>query len=311
MTPYLWRLLCLSLAVLCVVQVSAGVAMRLLVPRLIGWAERLEAARAASLMMSLRWLPAALGVFAAVALCVPIYLQLEPVTANDEEPGLVCVTLAGLALLSHLIPLARATARVLRSEARLRALMRQAEEQAGLYIIRETSPTMALAGLFQARVVVSREVVALLTADQLDAARRHERAHQDSRDNWKRVALEAAPIDCSGSQVRAAWSRFSEWAADDSSTQGEPSRSVSLASALVSVARLGQSGCLPQASMLVPDGHELRARVERLLTPHASRQFPALAVISTAALSAVVVALLVQRPACALLVHQLLELLVD
>ena len=313
MTPYVWRLCCLSLAVLCLVQVASGLMLRFLAPRLVGLAARLDAARAATVMLTLPWLPAVLGLFAASCLCVPVYLRLEPLSGEEEEVGFACVTLACFALLSYLIPLARAAVNVFRSEVRVRALVRDAVEQGGLYVIREPLPAMALAGLVQSRVVVSREVVRLLSADQMDAARRHERAHQESRDNWKRVVLEAAPVDLSGHQLRAAWVRFSEWAADDKATEGEPARSVALASALVSVARLGSPEFLPQVSMLVSDGRELRARVERLLTPceRVAQRFPVAAVLAGAMFSAVVVALLAQQPGCASRVHQLLELLVD
>ena len=312
MTPYLWRLCCLSLAVLFVVQICAGLLMRLAAPRLVRLAERIEPAKAAALLLALRWLSGALGAFVAGCLCVPAYLRLEPLT-SDEEIGVACSCLACLALLSYLIPMARVASSVFRSEVRLRTLVRDAEERAGLYVIRETSPAMALAGLFHSRVIVSREVMRLLTADQMDAARRHERAHQESRDNWKRLALEGAPIDLSGRWLRSAWSRFAEWAADDKATGGEPARSVALASALVSVARLAPAGCLPHASMLVSDGRELRARVERLLTPaeRTTQQFPIAAVLATALTIAAIAVAIAQQPAGAAIVHRLLESLID
>lgn len=302
----------MSLAALFAVQACAGLVARPLWPQTARMAARFGASRAAALMLILRWLPAALGAFAAVCLCVPAYLRLEPLE-GEEEVGILCLTLAGCAVLSYLIPMARAAWRVVRSEVRLHELIRDAEEQSGLYVIRQASPAMALAGLIHSRVVVSRDVVELLTADQMDAARRHERAHLESHDNWKRVLMEAAPIDFGGRHRRVAWARFTEWAADDQATGGDGWRSVALASALVSVARLASADCLPQASLLVPDGRELRARVERLLEPstRVAERFPAAIVVTLAVVAASLAVIGAQQPAAAAVVHRLLEALVD
>ena len=227
MTPYTWRLCCLSLAVLFVVQASTGLVLRLAAPRIVRYAEAWSPVRGAAVALGLRWLPGALGLFVAGFLCVPVYLRLEPL-ASDEELGAACVLLACGAVLAYAIPLGRAAWWVWRSEIRLRALLRGADEQAGIFVIHETSPAMALAGLFHSRVVVSRQVLGLLSSDQMEAARRHERAHLESRDNWKRLLIEAAPIDFGGSALRQAWGRFSEWAADDRATEGDSARSVAL-----------------------------------------------------------------------------------
>lgn len=313
MTPYLWRLCCLSLAVVFVVQLIVGLVWRGLAPVIVRFAEGIDPAKAASLMLWLRWLPAACGAFVSLCLCAPAYLRLEPLV-GDEEIGYSGMFLTGLALLSYLIPAGRVAWGAWRSEVRLRALVRDAEERSGVYVIRETSPAMALAGLFHARVVVSREVVELLPPDQMEAAQRHERAHRESWDNWKRLVLEAAPLDSSGLELRRAWARFAEWAADDKATAGNTARSVALASALVSVARLGSfEECLTQASMLVSDGRDLRVRVERLLEPSGQvplrpRVWPVACFLGAAAAMLVAFA---QKPECAAMVHRVLETLVD
>ena len=311
MTPYVWRLCCLSLAVLFVVQVAAGLALRMVAPRLVQLAGCLDSSRAAHLMLALRWMPSFVGGFVAVCLCAPAYLQLEPTASDsDEQIGRACAWLAALAVLSYLLPAGQVLYVALRSELRLRALLLNAEERSGLYVIRETAPAMALAGLWQARVVVSREVVQLLPADQMDAARRHEQAHRESRDNWKRLVLEAAPVALCGDRLRMAWSRFAEWAADDRATAGDAASSVALASALVSVARLG-SACLPGASALVSDGCDLRMRVERLLEPRVARAFPGSMIGGTVLVLGVALIIVAQQPGCAEILHGLLESLVD
>lgn len=317
MSAYLWRLLFLSLAALCLVQSGVGLLVRLAAPRVIQIAGQFEPARAAKLMLMLRWVPAMSGLLFTCGMCVPSYLRLEPL-ASDEELGFACVLLASFTVLAYLIPFTKVAWVVAQSEVRLRRLVRDAEDHAGLYVIRETNPAMALAGLFRSRVVVSREVMGLLSADQMNAARLHERAHMDSGDNWKRVLLEVAPFDFGGNDVRAAWSRFTEWAADDKATSGDSARSVALASALVSVARLMSPGCLTRSSLLisglvVTDGRELRARVERLLEPggRVAQTFPLSLVSATLAVASFIAIVAAQNPACIAMVHQLLETLND
>ena len=312
MTPYLWRLCCLSLAVWFVVQLCVGLSLRLVTARAIRFAERFGPARAASLMLALRWLPGFCGLFAAVCVCVPTYLRFEPLV-SDEEMGFPCVALACLWILSYLIPLARTSFGVVKSELRLSALLRDAEVQAGVCVIRKPSPSMALVGLFHSRVLVSQEVMQLLTFDQMDAALRHERAHSESRDNGKRLMLEIAPFDGSCRSLRWAWSRFTEWAADDRATEGDSSRSVALASALVSVARLAAPECLPHAIMLIANGRDLRARVERLLEPsdRTPSSFPGSAVLLAVCALAGAIGIAAQQPTAAAIVHNVLEALVD
>ena len=70
---------------------------------------------------------------------------------------------------------------------------------------------------------------------------------------------------------------------------------------------------MPHASLLVPDGGELRARVERLLAPseRAPHRFSVTGSLAGVCVSGLTVALMAQQPACAALVHRLLELLID
>jgi beta-lactamase regulating signal transducer with metallopeptidase domain len=131
---------------------------------------------------------------------------------------------------------------------------------------------MVLAGIFRPRLVVSRAVVQTLDRTQLAAAVRHERAHSASSDNLRRLAMLLAPGVAPGfrgfARIEQAWSRFAEWAADDRAVAGDPRRSVALAEALLSVARLGL--VRPPhllATPLLCAGEEIGRRVDRLLRP--------------------------------------------
>jgi hypothetical protein len=110
------------------------------------------------------------------------------------------------------------------------------------------------------------------------------------------------------------WSKFTEWAADDQATSGDSSRAISLAAALVQVARMGTAPRLPflSTSLLARD-RDLAVRVNRLLravpvTPaRPSKTRPLLRAASF--LFACCLAALLLAPPTLSLVHELLELL--
>jgi beta-lactamase regulating signal transducer with metallopeptidase domain len=127
-----------------------------------------------------------------------------------------------------------------------------------------------LAGVLRSRLVISRKVVAALSAGQLSAVLQHERAHSRSRDNLKRLLVLLAPgmlPFLSGLRnIEQAWARVAEWAADDFAAAGDSRRSLTLAAALVRVARLGSVPAPPAlVTSVIPAGIDLSARVERLL----------------------------------------------
>src|SRR5258707_1055537 len=61
------------------------------------------------------------------------------------------------------------------------------------------TPPLTLVGVCSPRVVVSRATVALLSADELRVAVRHEVAHMRSRDNLKKLVFHSSPFPGMGS----------------------------------------------------------------------------------------------------------------
>jgi hypothetical protein len=252
---YAVRLFCLSLAAFLVIHTAAGIAVALAAPRAIQAALRMRARSAARVLFALRLLPAVLSAVVVAGFCIPSYLWLEP-EVGAEEIGRLCVSAALAAAAMWCWALANGAAALARS-----ARFTRACERSG-------APVLMLAGIFRPRLVLSPAVTGALTAEQLDAVLRHEYAHRQSHDNFRRLVLATTPRLPGFRDLERAWARMSEWAADDESAAGDPVRSLSLASALVRVARLGRpaSSATLAVSFCAEPG-DLADRVERLLHP--------------------------------------------
>jgi Zn-dependent protease with chaperone function len=298
---YVWRLVCLSAAVFFLVNLLMGACVALAVPAAIRRAERTLPRRAALLLLVLRMLPAVLAAVTVLAVCVPSYLWLEP-AGGAERVGAACLSAAALGLAVCLF----AGARLCRAAVRSRRF------------VRAQSPCLAMAGILRPRLIVSPAVRHTLTAEQFEAALDHERAHWVSRDNLKRLLLLLAPgllPFCPGfRRLDRAWTRFTEWAADDSAVAGSPARSLSLASALVRVARLQvRPVALPLATSFLGETPDFAARVARLLNPAPRPESPPRkgALISAAAACTLAFAAFLFHPATLTAAHRLLERLME
>lgn len=281
---YLARLVCLCLAAFFLVHTALGFAVSALTPWAVRFASRGAPARGARLLLALRLFPAAFALFVVAGLCTPSYLYLEPKGA-PEEMGAACLAAALMSLAICGMSLARATRAIVRSERHIRECrdgsreMQLPGDRKAAWVIEGTAPCVMLAGVFRPRMVISRGVVATLSAEQLSAVIRHERAHGISRDNLKRLLVLLAPgilpFVPGFRRLERSWAKITEWAADDRAAAGKTRRSLSLAAALVRVARLGSAPYAPAlVTSLMADGADLSERVDRLLRPpcHTTRR---------------------------------------
>jgi len=305
---YVLRLLSLSLASFFLVTAAAGALVACFSGVAIRFAENMPVASAARFLFAMRIAPAALAIFIVAGLCVPSYLWLEPESATEQVGGFcaaAAITMAAFWMHSIL----RSTRAVLQSNRYLKSC-REAGQRTSVAgeaaILIQTPRTTALVGLFHPEIVVSRDVLEALSAEQISAAVLHERSHSVSRDNLKRLAILIAPAIFPLKNVEQAWRRFAEWAADDLAVAGDQRRAIALAEALIRVARMGSA---PQTAPLTTSllDEDLSARVDRLLNgnppPGAYRWKPiaaACAVIAAATL----------RPSTLDLVHRALEKLI-
>jgi beta-lactamase regulating signal transducer with metallopeptidase domain len=322
--PYSIRLLCLCcasfflihMALALVARLSAGTAMRL--------AEHMKPQSAARLLFLLRIFPLALTLLAVLAFCIPSYLWLEP-EATGEKVGMLCALMAllGVALwvpaLRRVIGAVRGTNRYLSNCERHGRRITMPGEDSPALLLADRAPVLAVAGIFRQRLLISRRVLHELSSEQRQAALRHEHAHRSSGDNLKRLLIllapDAIPFVATFNGLERAWSKFTEWAADDEATEGDPERALTLASALVRVAKMGSR---PRANVLscslVGGSRELSERVDRLLRPQPKPDKPVKEMIrllgGAGTLVAAAVALITLWPGSLSLVHQALEHLV-
>jgi Zn-dependent protease with chaperone function len=278
--PYLVRLACLSLACFFLVHLALAIGMNWLASWVLALAKRSKPNSAARRLLAARLFPSLAAVLVVAAVCVPSYLWLEP-EATVEHVGLGCLAAALLSVASWGIAAGRGLRAIVLSIRygrycrKLGCETRLAGDNTRVWVIEGAAGLFALAGIIHPRLVISREVLENLSDGELEAALRHERAHRTSRDNLKRLLLLLVP-DVLPFRVRLlagleslerGWAQFTEWAADDRAVGGDSSRSVSLAAALVRVARMGAPReASPLMTSLVADGRDLEARVDRLLS---------------------------------------------
>ena len=320
---YLLRLLCLCLASFFLLNAFGVLLVRAFAGRVLHFAETQPAALAARFLLILRLLPSALAMLFVVLLGVPSYVRLEPSVAS-EQVGVVCILLGILGLATWWGAILRAMRALYLSIHHNRCFVAAARETPApahsprMLVIEGDRPVLALSGLLRPRLLLSSSLLRALSPDELRAALAHEHAHRASRDNWKRLlfllAPDALPFRNPLYVIEQRWAKFTEWAADDRAVAGDSQRALSLASALLRVARLGANPPLPYLSTsLLAGGHDLRARVDRLLQPAipalSSRSQTRHRLLAISLLSVGVLTALLAAPAALHFVHELQELL--
>lgn len=277
------RIICLCLASFFLVHLALSLAVRLLAPALIRIGGRLRPHSAAQLLLLIRLLAPVIALFVAIW-TAPTYIWIER-SEHAEGVGIPCWGSALLGILSLLIPQVRGwvsiskTFRYLRHCQRAGRVLRLPGERSSALVVEGGFPFFALVGIREPRLVISAPVVTALSATELAAALRHERAHHFAMDNLKRMLVLLSPDPLPFYRglrlLDDAWSRFTERAADDRAAAGDSARSLSLAAALVRMAQLGVSRTAPAAMMpLLTHDQDLVTRVNRLVDGAAPRWRP-------------------------------------
>ena len=322
--PYVARLFVLCGAAFFLLHTTLALAVYMMAAKMIRFAEDMKPSTSAGFLLAVRILPLLLTFFVVFGLCIPSYLWLEPRTAG-EEVGLVCVLLALLATLAWVDSIQRAVTAIASTRRYLHGCERgsHAAKMLGdhslVLVLDEETPLLATAGVLHPQLIMSRWIMRALNAEQIEAALSHEHGHQLSHDNLKRLLIlltpDIFPFVRSFADLERSWAKFTEWAADDHAVAGDPHRAMSLASALVAVAKMNSHAKLPSLALaLMADDHDLSERVDRLLQsrPKPDRTFPSIAGLGRGAAAVLTgtLLLILLRPASLAAVHQVLERLV-
>lgn len=319
--PYTLRLLCLCFASFFLVHAASGLAAWIAAPSATRIGESMRPQSGARFLLMLRLLPVTLAAFAVLAFCIPSYLWLETNEAT-ERVGLACCAMALLGAAVCASSLIRSAQALWLSMQRSMQHKREGypsdpSESLPVTVMNNDVPVLALAGVMRPRIIVSRSVLQTLSHEELEAALAHEHAHHRSGDNWKRLVLFLAPdifpFSRAFKRLDRSWSKLIEWSADDDATGGDAHRSVSLAAALVHMARLGgNSAASPLASSFLKNDDELPVRVNRLLglasaCEEASSPRARIALATATGLAALLAVAAMIQPETLLSVHRLLE----
>lgn len=315
--PYEWRLGWMALASFFVLNLVLAASVYVITPWAVRWGGKMRARHGARLLLFLRLAPAGIALAVVLGLCIPSWIQFEPRQAKEEVSLLFLLGgLFGVAVLGTC--LFRALQRIWWSVTFLRLCRRATlDASSDIWLIEAPAAVMALAGIVRPRIIVSHGVWRNLGAGEREAAIGHERAHAESRDNLKRLLIGAAPGMLPGltgfGRLEESWERLSEWAADDRAVEGSHRRSLSLAAALVRVARMGGLAPSPRlaaigARALVGNQLDLKERVERLLeeSPPSPAEIPVgtMSVVGTFVLC---LGILATQPGALEWVHRILE----
>ena len=327
--PYLLRLLCLCFATFFIVHAASAILVWIGAPAAFRVAQHSKPGFAAKFLFLFRMFPFALTLLIVLGFCIPSYLWLEPL-ASGEKVGLACLSAATMGFIVWMLSVFRVGFSLLRTSRYMTTCRRNGQEvtvdgeAAPVLVLKRDAPVMAVAGLVRPRLIVSRGVLHKLTPEQREAAFRHEQAHQASRDNLKRflclLAPDALPFVSGFRKIERQWARYTEWAADDHAVDGDSNRALSLAAALVSVAKMGvdhQPAYLLSSlySPLVADDEDLAVRVDRLLREQQYAEKPLAPLVQVARNVALVAGSLVVAalvwPGSLGSVHQILEKLIQ
>jgi beta-lactamase regulating signal transducer with metallopeptidase domain len=309
-------LVIVCLAMLGVGSISSGAITAPIHMMLRRWLTGVPPRERARLLLVFSAAPAVGGVLGALAI-VLTFVQHEP-RATTETAGLVLLLLAasgsvlvGAAVL-RIVHGAHGTYKRHRLVERYGQRIDVPECPLPAWQIDTSFPVVAVSGVVRPRLILSAGILDECTAEELAVIARHEAAHARHRDNLVRACLLAVPdlfsLSDRGSAISRHWHRSVEEAADEEAVRSDPRAAVTLAGALLRVARMATSS--PPAwmpALALYDGDNLEGRVRRLLarppdTPQGRRPIAALGVCLIATAAAGVLSLTGTRP-----LHEVME----
>jgi Zn-dependent protease with chaperone function len=212
-----------------------------------------------SFLFGLRMFPLAFSLAVTVLFSLPSFLLLEP-RSTEEAVGVAPAILGMLAFTVLIVGCLRAALAQRRSAQALAKWLdgsTACESISSVPVFRtgNFTPTLAVAGVLDPKVVLSECAAAALTPAELRAALRHEVAHARTYDNLRKLLFRFVAFP--GMKVlEDAWREAAELQADDAAVS-RAGDAIDLASALLKISRL-----LPPQPV-----------VPELATPHSATAF--------------------------------------
>lgn len=244
-----------------------------------GFASRLPPAPRADLIFALRTVPTALAFASVATLLLPAYFAYEP-AHSDEEVGVKLALLAIISASCFAVAVWRGAASIVATRRIRRGLMRGAAPvrlrgiSVPAFRVGHALPLVAVVGVWRPRLFIAAHLFDVLSAAEMSAAIAHELGHVSARDNLKRTLMrlcrDVLPIAPGARALEREWSAESEGAADDfAARRGGAGAAISLASALVKIARMMPdvrvNPSLAAIALLVDGEAGVAERVDRLL----------------------------------------------
>jgi Zn-dependent protease with chaperone function len=228
----------------------------------------LSARRMADLLFLTRIFPALTAIVVCCAFVVPSFLMMEP-RVSVEPVGEVPLTLGLCCLALFIIGAYDATTASLQTSRAVRTWLQDAQQLPSqhavpVFQIRPAVPSLTLTGLCSPKVLLSGCAAAVLCANELNAALKHEFAHARRKDNLKKLLFRLF-IFPGMSQLEAAWSHAEEMAADDEAVSSAR-EALDLASALIKLSRLAPvQSSVVLTTALTQETSSVNVRIERLV----------------------------------------------
>ena len=248
-----------------------------------------DRARPASLWMGLRLLPSAASSVLVMTIFLPSYWLYEPREYTEGfQAALSTVALFASAIVIAAIGRGAAAwmhaSRRAASWASVSRPIALAGSSLPAYRIDVDAPVMALVGVCQPRLFISRSVIAALNDEELAASVAHEVGHRQALDNFKRLMFLSAPDFLPAALARVLeqrWASAAELNADRRASDGARDHSAALgarcalASAIVKVARMMPvPATMAEPISTLVDGGDIESRVHSLLASGARNDRP-------------------------------------
>src|SRR5215472_10215279 len=240
------------------------------------WHAGLNRVRMASAdLLALRLFPVGGALLLVLTVALPAFLSYEP-HHDHEAAGPLLLTLAAFALLT----LGHGIWRGWRAWTAARSFLQACgpakrclvESGCIVQVVDIAKPIVGVIGGWRPRVVTAECVIHACSQAEFRQVVAHEAAHVSARDNLKLLLLLACPDALAwttlGATLTERWRTEAEFAADQRATGDDPQKRLELASALIKVARLSDTGlCARHALTMSVALDDVEGRVRQLLAP--------------------------------------------